>query len=85
MTSSSFTVRWGPVDCSHRNGDIIHYFVQYESAEGDRTNLLVAGTLSIFHYGSNPSTGYTVSVAAVNSAGSGVYSDEIVLGTGELA
>ena len=51
--------------------------------EGETTNQIVAGRQTIFHYGLATSAIYTVSVAAVNSAGTGIYSDEIVLGTGD--
>ena len=80
VTSSSITVQWGKVDCIHRNGDITGYSVQYRevgSAEGERTLMMVSNrraTISDL----TPSTEYTVSVAAVNSAGTGMYSDEIM-------
>ena len=83
VTSSSITVQWGPVDCARRNGDITGYSVRYGevgSAEGERTLQIVErdvdrrATIS----GLTLSTEYTVSVAAINSAGTGVYSDEVV-------
>ena len=80
VTSSGITVQWGPVDCIHHNGDITGYFVRYGevgSAEGERTVEMVSNrraTISDL----TPSTEYTVSVAAVTSAGTGVYSDEVV-------
>ena len=78
MTSSSVTVQWGAVDCIHRNGDITGYSVRYGvqgSAEGV---VMVSGDSSGGMHeisGLNPSTNYTIDVAAVNSAGTGVYSD----------
>ena len=80
VTSSSITVQWGAVDCIHRNGDITGYSVQYGvqgSAEGDRTVVMASGDSSGGMYeisGLNSSTNYTIEVAAVNSAGTGVYS-----------
>ena len=77
--SSSITVKWGPVDCIHRNGDITGYSVRYGkvgSAEGERT--VVSGD---FSGGMHPiselsaATTYTVEVAAETSAGPGPYSD----------
>ena len=86
VTSSSITVQWGPVDCIHRNGDITGYSVQYGkvgSAEGERTLQIVEGAMDrqATISGLTPSTEYTVSVAADNTAGTGVYSDESVLET----
>ena len=81
VTSSSITVQWGAVGCIHHNGDITGYSVQYGvqgSAEGDRTVVMVSGDSSGGMYeisGLTPSTTYTIEVAAVNSAGTGVYSD----------
>ena len=82
VTSSSITVQWGPVDCTHRNGDITGYSVQYGevgSAEGERTvHEMVSGDFSGGMYtisGLSAATPYTVEVAAETSAGTGPYSD----------
>ena len=88
VTSSSITVQWGAVDCIHRNGDITGYSVRYgvqgsgstqtESVSGDTTT---EATISGLASGTN----YDIQVAAVNSAGTGVYSDPLtVLTSGEL-
>ena len=75
VTSSSITVQWGAVDCIHRNRDITGYSVQYGVWENestrtrsvsDATEITIAGLVS--------STLYEIQVAAVNSAGVGVYS-----------
>ena len=74
-TSSSITVQWGAVDCIHRNGDITGYSVRYGvQGSGSTQNTSVSvneATLS----GLTPSTTYSIDVAAVNGAGTGVYSD----------
>ena len=86
-TSSSITVHWGTVDCIDLNGDITGYSVRYgvrESAEGDRTVQMAIATSSGGMYsisGLSAATEYTVEVAAVNSAGTGVYSDPITVVT----
>ena len=81
VTSSSITVQWGAVPCIHRNGDITGYSVLLmTSGEDDRIVVVDddrEGTIS----GLTPSTEYTVSVAAVNSQGTGPYSDGIVQST----
>ena len=91
VTSSNITVQWGAVDCIHRNGDITGYSVRYGvqgSAEGDRTVMMASGDSSGGMYkisGLNSSTTYIIEVAAVNSAGTGVYSGPIsVLTAGEM-
>ena len=82
-TSTTITVQWGAVDCIHRNGDITGYSVRYGvqgSAVGDRTVEMVLGDFSGGIYvisELSAATVYTVEVAAVNSAGTGGYSDPI--------
>ena len=81
VTSSNFTVQWGAVDCIHRNGNITGYLVYYGiqgSAEEDRPAEMATGDSSGGMHiisGLSPATVYTVQVAAVNSAGTGVHSD----------
>ena len=79
-SSSTITVQWGEVPCIHQNGDITGYSVQYGVMEsGSTQNMTVDGatvneaTIS----GLNQSTTYSIQVAAVNSAGTGEYSDPI--------
>ena len=75
VTSSSITVRWGQVDCIHRNGDITGYSVQYGSE-----TVSVSGDSSGGMYvisGLMPSTTYSIQVAAETSAGTGPYSAAI--------
>ena len=80
VTSSSITVQWGAVNCIHRNGDITGYSVQYGvQGSGTQTGSVSGGgatqtTIS----GLMASTTYTIEVAAVNSAGTGVYSTPII-------
>ena len=82
MTSSSITVQWGAVDCIDRNGDITGYSVWYEvQGSGSTQTRDVSGgdTRQSTIPGLNPSTTYSIEVAAVNSAGIGVYSDPAVI------
>ena len=84
ITSTNITVQWGPVDCIHRNGDITGYSVKY-GAQGTRSTqtLKVSGgaTTEIAISGLKASTTYFIEVAAVNSAGTGVYSHSTSLRT----
>ena len=75
VISSSITVQWGAVDCIHRNGDITGYSVRYgvqtESVSGGgATQTIISGLTA--------STQYSIEVAAVNNAGTGVYSNVIM-------
>ena len=87
VTSSSFTVQWGAVDCIHRNGDITGYSVRYGvqgSGEGDRTVEMASGDSTEGLYqisGLSAATVYTIEVAAVNIAGTGNYSSAMIAET----
>ena len=84
LSSTAITVQWGPVDCIHRNGDITGYSVQYEEvgsgstqtmpvSGGSATEATISGLMS--------STTYSIQVAAETSAGTGPYSDAIIIDT----
>ena len=85
MTSSSITVQWGAVPCIHRNGDITGYSVQYGVVGSESTQTMtVSGVVSGGMYTVSrlkQLTNYTFKVAAVNSAGIGVYSNIIEVST----
>ena len=76
--SSKLILHWEPVDCKHRNGLITGYRVQYWMVGNKRIHTInVAGrtTTKRIIKGLEPGTAYFIQVAAVNSAGTGVYSD----------
>ena len=78
VNSSSITVQWGSVPCIHQNGVITGYSVQYRVEGSGNTETMTvngASTTQTTISGLNPSTTYSIQVAAVNSAGTGVYSD----------
>ena len=80
VTSTSITVQWEEVDCIHRNGDITGYTVRYEvQGNGSTQTATVSGggSTQIIISGLTPSTNYSIEVAAVNSVGTGVYSNVI--------
>ena len=83
VAANSITVQWGEVPCLHRNGDITGYIVEVTRSEMVVATVNVNGgsareaTVS----GLNPSTEYTVTVAAVNSVGTGPFSDDISITT----
>ena len=80
VTSSSITVQWGAVDCIHRNGDITGYSVRYGvqgSVSTQTVSVSGGGAMQTTISGLMPSTTYSIEVAAVNSAGTGMYSDAV--------
>ena len=88
VTSSSITVQWGAVDCIHRNGDITGYSVRYGvQGSGSTQTLNVSGSATTEATISELESAayYSIEVAAVNSAGTGVYSAPLTaLNSGEL-
>ena len=78
VNSSAITAQWGSVPCADQNGAITGYSVQY-GVEGNGSTETVtvngASTTQTTLSGLNPSTTYSIQVAAVNSAGTGVYID----------
>ena len=84
MTSSSITVQWGAVDCIHRNGDITGYSVLYgvQGSECIQTKSVLGGaTAEVLISRLVNATAYSITVAAVNRAGIGVYSNPITART----
>ena len=85
VTSSTISVQWGSVPCIHQNGDITGYSVQYEVMGSGNTQIgMVSGDSSggmTTISGLTPSTNYSIRVAAVNSAGTGVYNDTVTART----
>ena len=75
-TRNTITVLWEEVACIDRNGDITGYSVRV-MGENDMIVTLREATIS----GLSPSAVYNVSVAAVNSMGTGPYSDVIMVET----
>ena len=85
VTSSSITVHWGEVPCIHQNGVITGYSVQYGvMGSGDTPQTMAvdgADTTQTTIGDLMSSTTYSIQVAAVNSEGTGVYSDPITATT----
>ena len=83
-TSTTIAVQWGAVDCIHHNGDITGYSVQYGVVGSGSTQTMSVSGGSVTEATISSlmsSTTYSIQVAAVNSAGSGVYSDLLIVQT----
>ena len=77
VTSTTITVQWGPVEpCADQNGSITGYSVRY-GVMGSRSVEMVSGDSSggeATVSGLAAATMYEYEVAAITSAGTGVYS-----------
>ena len=83
VTSYTITVQWDMVPCIHQNGDITGYRVEYGAVEGIQATVSVSGgdVTEATITGLAPSTNYSVRVAAVNNAGTGVFSSSLYVDT----
>ena len=81
VTSSTITVQWGEVPCIHQNGVITGYSVKYEVMGSGDTMTMAASVNETTIDNLMSSTTYSIQVAAVNSEGTGVYSDPITATT----
>ena len=82
MSSTSITVQWEMVPCIHRNGDITGYSVQYTGGGSTQTMNVTGGDATMTTIeGLRPSTTYSIIMAAVNDAGTGDYSDPMIIQT----
>ena len=80
VESSVISVEWELVNCSHRNGIILGYTVQYEViGSGNIQYLNVSARSTVGSINElMPFMTYSISVAAVNCAGIGVFSTPII-------
>ena len=83
VTTSNITVLWGRVDCIDQNGDITGYTVRYgvEGSESKNNHEVSVGATTTTITELDLATKYSIEVAAVNSAGIGVYSHPIIVTT----
>ena len=88
-TSYSITLQWETVPCEHRNGDITGYSVRYEemgsldNASKTLINITRASVTEATISNLMLDTNYFIQVAAVNNAGTGVFSNAIIIKTVE--
>ena len=88
-TSYSITLQWETVPCEHRNGDITGYSVKYEEMgsldKASETLIYITGASVTEATISNLmlSTNYSIEIAAMNHAGTGMFSNAIIIKTFE--
>ena len=74
VMATSVVLTWNELDCLQRNGDITGYMIRY-----DRDSRLISDSSSTIAYTVEeliPFTEYSFSVAAVNSVGTGPFSEQ---------
>ena len=79
MSSTALTVQWETVPCIEQNGDITGYTVRVRVLESGEMDVGDVNNVTISDL--TPSTTYSIQVAAVNSEGTGPYSDLIIIDT----
>ena len=77
INSTAISLSWGEVNCTERNGAITGYSVQYSIVGGiQSTTVNVTGDVTSTVIGRlTELMTFTVSVAAINSNGVGLYSN----------
>ena len=81
QTPTSVTVTWEPVLCMYRNGVIIGYVIKYKELNtGLLSNKTITGdNMGMFEItGLKPSTQYEIKIAAVNSVGTGPFTNKSI-------
>ena len=85
LSSTQISVWWIEIPFGERNGDIIHYEVQYlplDMFEGGIANgTYTTVTASVVLEGLEEYVTYSISVRAHNRAGAGPFSDPLILET----
>ena len=81
QTPTSVTVTWEPVLCMYRNGLITDYVIKYKELNtGLVSNKTIEGDkMRMFEItGLKPSTQYEIKIAAVNSVGTGPFTNKSI-------
>ena len=79
-TLTTITVQWGPVECSHHNGEITGYSVKLYREGGDSGRVvgrLLGSERTDFTLFELTPAVYSIGVAAVNNIGTGPFSTAV--------
>ena len=82
-TSYSITLQWETVPCEHRNGDIMGYSIKYGVMAKTVMSITGADVTEATIFNLMLSTNYSIQIAAVNNAGTGVLSNATFIKTVE--
>ena len=72
VSSSTLTIQWGDVPCIHQNGEITGYTIQYGATGSGNKQTVKTSETEVTLSSLTPETNYEISVAAVNTEGTGV-------------
>ena len=83
-TSRSVSVSWNTIECIERNGEITNYTVVFQEQGG----AVIPGEVNVMDRtfttsGLQPFTRYVFRVAGVNDAGTGPFTDVVIILTNE--
>ena len=82
ISSTAITVQWEALPCIEQNGDITDYTVTVlGGGEIERVKDVDGNVNEVIIPELTPSTTYSIQVAAVNSQGTGPYSDIVIINT----
>ena len=86
LNSTSIRVEWNEVECTKRNGIITGYIIQYNIINDSNPNEVTtnAEATSIVITGLSRFNLYSISIAAMNSIGTGVFSQMFTFFTCKL-
>ena len=84
LVTSYFIVLRLEVQCEHQNGDITGYFVKYRECGNETVmNITKVEVTEITIFNLMSFTCYSFKVAAINSAGTGLFSNATIINTTE--
>ena len=83
VNPASLRVSWQPPPPIDHNGAITGYMIQYTRDDGSSDPMTMEGNSGTTLSGLVAFVDYSVTVAAVNSAGTGTFSDPMVVKSGE--
>ena len=75
--NNSLQTLWNEVNCLDTNGPIQHYIIKIAGSDGEKSNTSSTRQFTISDL--TPNQEYSVRVAAVNSAGTGPFSEPIIV------
>ena len=75
--NNSLQILWNEVNCLNTNGPIQHYIIKTAGSDGEKSNTSSTRQFTISDL--TPNQEYSVRVAAVNSAGTGPFSEPIIV------
>lgn len=83
-TSRTISVSWDAIDCGNQNGPNFRYDVDFQRMDGEAIPVGTLNNAMFIVEVLQPFTNYTFRVRGVNDAGTGVYTDLIIIQTDRI-